>query len=288
MSRCPLCSEASEKVYFSERGHDVLGCDHCDLFFIHPYPGDVSDVHETVSQYAYSDLHMLAPERQYAAEIQHFPHHLPAILEACGDAESVLDVGCGTGHLLELLGRNSSLHRVGIELNVERAALAREKAGCEVFQVPIERFTYTRKFDAIILWNVLSHLPDFDSLFTSLHGLLSDRGIVILKVGEVKKDFDSRAFRDWGIPDHLHFLGLRTIDFIADKYGFSIARHDREPITADLFNPVRWRAPGRSRLRNLLKSIAVRTPGALPLLSRLYELKFGRTIFSSFVVLARA
>lgn len=76
--------------------------------------------------------------------------------------------------------------------------------------------------------------------------------------------------------------------FIANKYPFAVARLDRKLYLAELFNAAKWRAPGRSWKRNLAKAIVVRMPGTLPLLVRLYDMRFGRTIISLFVVLARA
>jgi SAM-dependent methyltransferase len=285
---CPLCGAwAQRAVIFRERDHDVVGCDRCDLYFIRPYPADSSNVHEIVSEFQYQDLEILDAERQYRGEVELFERAYPALREACRGASSVLDVGCGTGRLLELLGEHPGRYRAGIELNKERAQFARANAACDIHQVPVEQFVSDRTFDVIILYNVLSHLPSFDRLFAALRRLLADDGRLILKVGEMERGFDHRAIFDWGIPDHLHFLGMRTIDFIAARFGFEISLHQRAAYSAELFRRERWKAPGRSRGRNLAKRIVAATPGALTLLAAAYDRRYGRRIFSSFIVLAR-
>ena len=104
------------------------------------------------------------------------------------EATSILDVGCGCGHLLERLAVHPDLYRVGIELNRERAALARRVAGCEVSDVAIEDFPETRRFDVITLINVFSHIPGIDKLFVKLRALLTDNGKIVLKTGEMRND----------------------------------------------------------------------------------------------------
>ncbi|UCH95916.1 MAG: class I SAM-dependent methyltransferase, partial [Candidatus Aminicenantes bacterium] len=202
---------------------------------------------------------------------------------------SVLDIGCGTGRLLELLGQKGNLLRVGIELNIERASFARKTAQCDIYQIPVEKFIrhQNREFDIITLMNVLSHIPSFDRLFDAIHSLLADHGKLILKVGECTRNVKKDAYHDWGIPDHLHFLGMNTLAFICREYGFKILRHERLPLSEELFSKDRWETPGRSPIRNIIKQVVAATPLALPLLKKIYDLRSGQAVYSSFVVLTQ-
>ena len=200
---------------------------------------------------------------------------------------NVLDVGCGTGALLELLNNiNPDMRRIGIELNAERAKFAKRVAKCEIYQVPIEKFSYESKFDVITIINVLSHIPSFDDLFTSIHKLIAKNGKIILKVGEMAIDVKKDAVFDWGIPDHLHFLGTNTLQFICNKYDFKIIRHDKQMLSNDLFSRRRWNTQGRNSFRNCLKRLVVLTPFALSAIRKIHEIRHGNKIFSSFVVIS--
>ncbi len=283
-AQCPLCGSTSTRYKFSERGFGVRQCESCELFFIDPYPSDEAQF-ETVSNYSYADLTIVSPERHYRGSHMFYDQYFPIIKQEIAGAKTALDVGCGTGHLLELLGADPALHRVGLELNAERAAFARKKAGCSVFEVPIEEFQSDQRFDAIFLMNVLSHVPRIEGLFQALRRLVSDQGKVLFKVGELGSDVKKHAVHDWDIPDHLHFLGLKTMDVICKKYGFKIVRHDRWPLSSELFHPSTWRAQGRSAVRNAIKRVVLSTPFALPVLSRVYDLIHGQSFYTSFIAI---
>ena len=281
---CPLCSSIESEKCFSERNYDVFACKTCELFFIHPYG---TDVHKKVSTYDYDNLRILDPMRHHIASKIYFKtKYLSYIENECASAKSILDVGCGTGALLELLYEiNPNIQRVGIELNAERAEFAKRVAKCEIYQVPIENFSYVGKFDLVTMINVLSHIPSFENLFSSIRNLLAIDGKLILKVSEMTADVKKDAVFDWGIPDHLHFLGMNTINFICNKYGFKVIRHERRRLSTDLFSRSRWIAPGRSSIRNVVKRAVTLTPFALPILRRLYDVRHGNKIWSSFVVI---
>jgi hypothetical protein len=102
-----------------------------------------------------------------------------------------------------------------------------------------------------------------------------------LKLASLKKT----DIFDWGIPGHLHFLGLNTIDFICQKYDFKIFKHQRIPLSHDLFSPSRFKAQGRSKVRNVIKQLVLLFPFALPILARIYDIVKGERIYSSFIIL---
>ena len=197
----------------------------------------------------------------------------------------MLDVGCGTGHLLERLRARPGLHCTGIELNLQAAQFARRVSGCTVYETPFENFHGEQRFDVITMINVLSHIPSFDGMFRSLCAALRPGGKVILRTSEMNAQVSRWNQLHWGIPDDLHFLGLRTLDFLCAKYGFAVTRHIRVPFEEELFLSSRWRQVGRNRFVNLIKAAGVRIPGILPAMKWLYTANLGQRLFVSFIVL---
>lgn len=284
---CPLCKKKDNQAEFYHGDYQLIVCNHCELHFIDPYPVEINIVHERVSDYSnHQEMSMVDAETDLQSTALYFKNYLPMVDKACKGAKAILDVGCGTGYLLQQLGIRNNFYRCGIELNKDRAAIARTLSGCEIHELPLEEFKSEKKFDVIILMNVLSHIHSFEKLFDSIDTLLNDNGKVIFKVGEFRKYAKKTDIIDWEIPDHLHFMGHNTIHYICQKYHFKIDTHERENYSNYLFSRDRWLALGRSKFRNIVKKIVVNTPFALKILSIIFNSLRGRDTYSSFIVLS--
>ncbi|HUO33986.1 MAG TPA: class I SAM-dependent methyltransferase [Candidatus Acidoferrum sp.] len=284
---CPLCGSASTRFAFRDAGCSLRACRNCDLFFVFPYP-ESSRQHSQVSRGRNDEIEILDCARRYQGERLYYDRHFQLIAEECVGASSFLDVGCGTGHLLERLSAMRAFHLAGIELNCQAAAFARRVSACEIFEAPFEQFRSDRKFDVIALINVFSHIPSFSGLFASLRSLLAPGGKVLIRTSEMSPRASRWNQMHWGIPDDLHFLGQRTLEFACRQYGFRIARRIRVPFEEELFLRSRWQQAGRRRLVNAVKFAGLHIPGALPLMKCAYTSLLGQRLFVSFIVLQSA
>lgn len=272
---------------FRDNGCVLRACGNCELFFVDPYPS-IARQHKQVASTNKDGIELLDCKRRHEGERLYYNRHFAPIADESADAKSLLDVGCGTGHLLERLANLPNLYRAGIELNPEAAEFAKRVSACEIFTVPLEGFHCDRQFDVITLINVFSHIPSFDGMFRSLRALLAPGGKLILRTTEMSAKTSRWNQVHWGIPDDLQFMGLRTLEFICAKYGFAIERRERVPFEEELFRLSRWQQMGRSALQNAVKRAAVRIPWILQLLKNIYAPCLGQRLFVSFIVLRPA
>jgi SAM-dependent methyltransferase len=281
---CPLCAGNATHRAFRDAGCEVRVCELCGLFFVHPRP-PVSEQHRRVSSGEYPGIELLDCTRRYEGERLYYDRHFDLIAQECAGATSILDVGCGTGNLLERFAAQPDCFRLGIELNPSAVEIARKVANCEILEMPFESFRSDKKFDVITMINVLSHVSSFDAMFRSLRAALAPGGRVILRTTEMSPQVSRWNQVHWGVPDDLHFLGLNTLEFLCAKYGFTIARRDRVAFEDELFRRSRWQQMGRSKSHNAIKRVAVCIPGALALARMLYKAALGERFFVSFIVL---
>ena len=281
---CPLCGSHRNRKAFVENRCELRVCGTCDLFFIHPYPGS-GERHREVNAGRVEGIELLDCARRYAGERLYYDRHFDSIAELCEGARSLLDVGCGTGHLLERFSSQREVHRVGIELNAEAARFARNTAECEIVETPFEEFHADSCFDAITMINVFSHLPSLDALFAAVRRTLNRGGKLIFRTSEMSADVSRWNQLHWGIPDDLHFLGLGTIEYLCWKYGFEIVHHTRLPYEEELFLPSRWKQMGRRKAVNALKAAGVRIPGALHTFQAIYRALLGGRLFVSLIAI---
>jgi 2-polyprenyl-3-methyl-5-hydroxy-6-metoxy-1,4-benzoquinol methylase len=133
----------------------------------------------------------------------------------------VLDVGCGTGSVSEVVAKLSGAKITGIEPDAERVALAKAR-GIEVFcGLLTEDFLRAHgPFDAVMFADVLEHLPDPSGVVALARRGLKPGGIIVASVPNVAHWFvrldllrGRFDYQSCGIMDatHLRWFTRRTI-----------------------------------------------------------------------------
>jgi len=95
----------------------------------------------------------------------------------------VLEVGCGTGNVLNVLEQacpNGIV--VGMDLFIEGLQYARRRTSCPLVQGDMGRPPFNKQFDLIGLFDVLEHLPDDMQVLRNLNGMLVSGGALFITV----------------------------------------------------------------------------------------------------------
>lgn len=112
------------------------------------------------------------------------------LIESSGvSAESVLEIGCGTGNVLfELEATGKFKKLIGLDLSQEMISIASEKAvnsgsSCRFLVSDMKEFAFTQKFDLVIcLFDSLNYLTEVDELkkaVMNVYFTLNDRKLFI-------------------------------------------------------------------------------------------------------------
>jgi 2-polyprenyl-3-methyl-5-hydroxy-6-metoxy-1,4-benzoquinol methylase len=167
------------------------------------------------------------------------------LVELVGSNKRVLDVGCDTGYLGEVLSALGN--KVwGFEISEETAALARERlidcAVGDLENTDLAEVFEPHSFDVVIFGDVLEHLRDPLSVLRSSRRLLAPGGSVLISTpniahGDVRLALLGGQFRynKLGILDETHtrfFTFDSLVSFAADA-GFVVA--DLRRTRAELF-----------------------------------------------------
>lgn len=99
------------------------------------------------------------------------------------DGYRVLEVGCGTGNVLEALEKACTGGViVGTDLYEEGLAFARKRTQCALVQADLERPAFRVSFDVVGAFDVVEHLPDDAKIFRLLGAMLKPNGILLITV----------------------------------------------------------------------------------------------------------
>ncbi|MEK9132221.1 MAG: class I SAM-dependent methyltransferase [Patescibacteria group bacterium] len=150
-------------------------------------------------------------------------------------AQSVLEVGCGDGHFLELLKKTDGHKKlVGLEFNSQAIISARKK-GFEIHSEMVEDFARKSEsadsFDAVASFQVLEHVPRPRAFLESCLKCLKKGGLLVIAV---PNDDGFIKFATNDIlnvpPHHLSRWNRSVIEYIAKKYGLKLISFETEPV----------------------------------------------------------
>lgn len=145
-------------------------------------------------------------------------------------ADYVLDVGCGDGSFVSILGQHG-IHSLGIDLNCGDVDRAKEK-GLNCIHSSIEQLDTDQVYSAITLFHVIEHVEDPSAILQKLHRLLQSGGYVYLSLPSTRRT--ELAFRrdiaDYP-PNHLTRITPLGIKLMAERSGWKIRATSNEPYT---------------------------------------------------------
>jgi 2-polyprenyl-3-methyl-5-hydroxy-6-metoxy-1,4-benzoquinol methylase len=151
----------------------------------------------------------------------------PLLKKVPGDSLSALDVGGGAGWELNVLKqadkRISYTQVVDLDTDAEKLANAN---GHQYFCGRIEDFTSEKKFDVILMLNLIEHVANPLAVLEQARTLLSPSGIILIKTPNIDS-WDARLFRNknWGgfhCPRHWTLFTKESLSGLVEKAGLKV------------------------------------------------------------------
>ena len=125
-----------------------------------------------------------------AAEARHFWFDsrrrlvLWTLAQHLNQARSLLEVGCGTGYVLEgVRAAFSGLSLAGSDVLVASLARARPRLpGVELFQMDARRIPFREEWDAVLALDVIEHIAEDEAALAEMSRALRPGGVLVLTV----------------------------------------------------------------------------------------------------------
>lgn len=151
------------------------------------------------------------------------------------EPRSVLDVGCGSGHLLRAVADRSALplELTGVDYSsgaVRRAATVVPEA--ELAVADLRSFTPGRTFDLVLCTEVLEHVDDSEGARAALSRFVRPGGAVIVTVPDGEQDDWQGHVNFWSLEEFRAFLaplGDVAVERLGDDVLLGVAVGGRAP-----------------------------------------------------------
>jgi 2-polyprenyl-3-methyl-5-hydroxy-6-metoxy-1,4-benzoquinol methylase len=234
MPRCPLCTGV--EVSFHAHARDIeyktidryfefYHCANCDVLFIDPMLSDRLSELYPANYYSFVvGRRSIAVAVKEQLDLRFFRRALRTVL---GDELSALDVGGGTGWLLDIVKRADLRVKQTWVVDVDpQAQKVAEEQGHRYFLGPIDDFSHDEKFDIVLMLNLIEHVSNPRAVLRKAHDLLLHSGRLFIKTPNFNS-LDARLFRhqSWGgyhTPRHFVLFNRESLARLCNDCGFDI------------------------------------------------------------------
>jgi len=140
----------------------------------------------------------------------------------CAGVPSFMEIGCGTGFVLQGLARHfPNMRLIGADIYTEGISFAADRIpGCEFMQMDARNIPFVDEFEAIGAFDVLEHIDEDEEVLEQMFRSLKRDGVLLLTVPQ----------HHWlwsGVDDHACHVRRYTACDLHEKLarvGFSIVR----------------------------------------------------------------
>lgn len=233
LDTCPVCQSENilktldVKDYFLSQEHfSIWKCLNCDLLFTNPRPEnenlakyyDSPDYlsHDTEDNGAIGKLYSFLREINIRRKYK--------IIRALHDTGKILDIGCGTGELLNYF-QNRKWECFGIEPNASARNFAKSHYHLQVEEEQNLQNLPDTSFDIISMWHVLEHVPDVNERLQVAKRILHDNGYFIIALPNPISP-DAMYYKEYwaglDVPRHLSHFSPKAFKKLAKLHGLQI------------------------------------------------------------------
>ncbi len=234
ITKCPVCGESKNLTsefdiqYFSNQVIELNGihekpdielirckrCNHCFASHILS-PKVLDNYYSRINSVIYAD-NSETHHDNYKKERLNKADLIGKMFPQGG---KILDVGCGYGFLLSYLDIEK-WERFGVEPSIKASKIA-EGRGIKILSNYIDNISDTLRFDVILLFDVIEHLADPNSMIDKLAGLMNKNGALIILTGNIDSLNAKLTGAHWSYfntYEHISFFNPKSIKFLLTQY----------------------------------------------------------------------
>lgn len=237
---CNVCGSAGQNDYSYGYDYELqtcanlwkfVECSNCGMVRLNPRPSieELSVIYPP-TYYAYNMSEEMSP---IAIKGKFFLDNLKfkqILKNAKPNYSSFLDIGCGDGKYLNLLGskyglKNENLY--GLELDDDAVEKLRKK-GYRAYNQRVEECQTIKpnSIDIATMFHVIEHVDDPQNVLKSIHNWLTKDGILAIETPNIDS-WDARLFKKtfWGgyhIPRHWHIYNTKSLKQAMENAGYEV------------------------------------------------------------------
>ena len=247
--KCVLCgcrkSDLIQKGVRHAPKAEVRRCLECKLVFLLPRPNE-KDLRHYYGELYRKEYNDSTIQERYRDDLDEGRIRVRRLLPYLRSEMSVLEIGCGSGAFLD-----AAFPYINEVRGVEQETAAKKwinKLGYDVVEDIGKIIREKRKFDLVVMFHFLEHIPNPLVFLKKISSLLKRKGTLIIEVPNIEDALISL----YRIPEFLHFyyqkahlyyFSRHTLKRLLEKSGFEASIDGVQRY--DLSNHLRWMLTGK-------------------------------------------
>lgn len=232
---CPVCNSQKYQTIYGVSVFNVCLCASCGLVCLNPRMDEKGYMEKLYKNYRKDLFGVYLADDVDAKEFYGKPIESPAaekaynhVKEYLSEEAEILEVGCGAGETLIVLKQNGFRNVMGIEPDLDEGSCRSLKELYDIecynksFSEFVEELGGKKKFDCIILDQVIEHFVEPDKNFNMMYSLMAKNGILYIATPDIYKF--NRPFLQFAIP-HTFYFSRTTIEILLKKCGFRVEKY---------------------------------------------------------------
>lgn len=218
---CQICGNKAS-LSFIKDNYRILKCTNCNYYFTDLIitPEEVKEIYSDRYFYGGQDGY---PDYTLEREIliKRGEYYARKIRKYISQG-SLLDVGSAAGFILKGF-LNKGWRGIGLEPNAKMVEFGKNNLGIDIYCGTIESVKFDKKFDLILMIQVIAHLHDLNQSLRNVYDLLIDGGYVLIETWNrnslIARIFGSR-WHEYSPPTTLNYFDKKTLNILMQKYRF--------------------------------------------------------------------
>lgn len=234
-----LCRSAKDPEGYSVEIFKFYQCSSCSFVELHPKPSKEDlGKHYPAVYYGKDESKFKGPVEGAINIFRSLKSKKLLKLKSSG---SVLDIGCGRGHILKIL-EEKGFTVTGTELSEDSSARGANHLGLNVLAVDIVDADFKEgEFDIITLWHVFEHLYEPDLALEKIKYFLKSDGVLLISIpnfGSLQSRLSKNKWFQLDPPRHLYHFTPDTLEALLNKHGFRVIKKSYSSLEFNYFDMV--------------------------------------------------
>ena len=233
IEHCQICGHSEFTVYLELRDwfltqeyFVICRCNHCDFHFTNPRPFgvDLNRYYQSEDYISHTTQKLSILNRMYLIARYIAVRSKFKRIVKLAKGKSILDIGCGTGELLNHF-KNNGWQTMGIEPNEKARNFATSKYNLDIYEESEIKNIMPYSYDVITMWHVLEHVVDLNKRIEDIKRILKKGGTLFVALPN-HRALDAKIYeKHWAAYDvtrHLYHFSRSTTKKLFEKHQLTV------------------------------------------------------------------